>query len=127
MTRQHAARWIGGGLVALGALLVVAPVLVGGTMGWGAMTGGAWGPTSAGPMMDGAGAGGAWVPVAAIRWLLALAALVAGGFLLYRPVVGTDTADAAAGPALRELRTAYARGDLSEEEYDRRRERLEHE
>jgi putative membrane protein len=53
--------------------------------------------------------------------LLPLGLLVALGVLVYRILrdseFGTD-------PALSELRMAYARGDISEEEFERRRERL---
>lgn len=134
MTRQRATRWAVGGIVALGAILVVVPLLLGGgAMGWGGMAGSAWGPMSGGPMMDGAGGtwgsmmdgtGGAWWAVVAVLWrLLVLAAVVGGGYLLYRAVTGA-TAGTDEDPALEELRAAYARGDLTEAEYDRRRERL---
>jgi putative membrane protein len=100
-------------LVAL-ALLVVAPVLVmavmapmmgvwwtSGAMGSGTMTGG----------------GGLWWVGAMLLPLLVLAVL---GYTAYRLVAGRDDGDA----ALEELRLAYARGDLSDEEYETRRERL---
>ncbi|MFA1609964.1 SHOCT domain-containing protein [Halobellus rubicundus] len=142
MTQQYSTRWLVGGVVALAALVFLAPLLVGGgAMGWGGMgagmTGGmgsgTWGPMHGGWMMDGAtaGAGGWWWLLLAALWrLLVLAALVGGGYLLYRAVVGDGVGDVdgtGADPAIRELRTAYARGDLSDEEYERRRERLENE
>jgi putative membrane protein len=54
--------------------------------------------------------------------LLVLALLLAGGYLLLRSVGGEreDERD----PALEELRRAYARGDLTDEEFEHRRERL---
>lgn len=55
--------------------------------------------------------------------LLFLAALVGGGYLLFQVVATADRVD----PALEELRLAYARGDLSDEEYETRRETLERE
>lgn len=123
MTRQRATRWAAGGIVALGAILVVVPLLLGGgAMGWGGMAGSAWGPMSGGPMMD--GTGGIWWAVVAVLWrLLVLAAVVGGGYLLYRAITGA-TPGTDEDPALEELRAAYARGDLTEAEYDRRRERL---
>lgn len=130
MARQYSTQWLVGGIVALAALVFVAPLLVGG-MGWGGMAGGMgggmWGPMHDGWMMDGTMAGtgsGWWLLLAALWRLLILAVVVGGGYLLYRAVVG-DGADT--DTAIRELRNAYARGDLSEEEYERRRERLENE
>lgn len=128
MTRQRATRRIVGGLVVFGAILAIPLFLGGGAMGWGGMAGSAWGPMAGGPMMDGTGgtaAGGTlWAAVAVLWRLLVLAAVAGGGYLLYRAVAG-PTAGAGEDPALEELRDAYARGDLTEEEYDRRRERLD--
>ena len=47
---------------------------------------------------------------------IALLVLVGIGYLIYRSASGD--------PALDELRLAYARGDLSDEEYEERRDRL---
>ena len=72
---------------------------------------------------------GAWngTPGATWPWLLAWAvhvALFLGlGYLLYRALRGSATRRT--DPALEELRQAYARGDISEEEFEERRERLE--
>jgi len=68
------------------------------------------------------GGSGLWGVGMMLLWLVVL---VGGGYLVYRWVsrgggVGTD-------PALEELRLAYARGDLTEAEYDERRSKLEHE
>jgi len=42
------------------------------------------------------------------------------------PRLSSDTqGDDSSDPAVKELRAAYARGDLSDEEYERRRDRLE--
>jgi putative membrane protein len=109
------------GLVLLAALglLVLFPVLFMGfgMMGAGGMMGGAWGGHL--------GAGGAatgWVPIVGlVMQLLFLLAVVGGAYFLFRAVAGDGGHD----PAIEELRSAYARGDLSEEEYERRREALE--
>jgi len=125
-------------LLVLGALVVLPALFMGfGMMGAGPMGGmghdGMWG--------SGGGAPG-WWPLAGLLMQLAfLAAVVGLGYLLYRAVAGTGTetgagaatgvgAETAAGaatddPAIEELRLAYARGDLDEEEYERRRERLQ--
>jgi len=59
--------------------------------------------------------------------LLWLVVLVGVGYLLYRGLVGGVGSSVAADPALEELRLAYARGDLSEEEFEERRAKLERE
>jgi putative membrane protein len=106
-------------LIVLGALLVL-PLLWVGTMG--------------GPMMYGMG-GGMWgggtgtspgwfLLVNLLNRVLVLAAVVVVGYLVYRGVTGSgDGGD----DAVSELRLAYARGDLSDEEFERRRERLHRE
>lgn len=53
-------------------------------------------------------------------WLVGLLLIVGVGYLLYRGV-SSETDD----PALEELRRAYARGELTDDEYEERRERLE--
>ncbi|GAA0656941.1 SHOCT domain-containing protein [Salarchaeum japonicum] len=71
-------------------------------------------------MMDGAwgmhGTGGGWVFLPA---LASLALLFGGGYLVYRLLAADDT-----DRALEELRLAYARGDLTREEYEDRRDDL---
>ena len=54
--------------------------------------------------------------------LLFLLVLLAIGYAIYRAV--TREALNSPDPALEELRLAYARGDLSQEEFERRREDL---
>lgn len=109
-------------LVLLAVLLVVPTLFVGfGMMGFGPMmgTGGMWG----GGMMWGDGSVPAWVPLfGAVMQLLFLLLLVGLGYLVYRAVAGPA---GASDRALEELRLAYARGDLSDEEYETRREALE--
>ena len=128
MEQQYVTRWLLGALVAVGALLLVGPLLLGlggSTMGWGSgMTGGMWGPMHDSWMGSGmmGSTSGWWLLLAVVWRLLLVVALVGGGYLLYR-TVAADRPD----PAIRELRQAYARGDLSEEEFERRRDRLEQE
>jgi putative membrane protein len=103
-------------LVAL-ALLVVTPIVVMAVMTpmmglW--WTGGEMGP---GMMYGDGGAGGLWWVGAMLLPLLVLAVL---GYAAYRLVSSGKDTDA----ALEELRLAYARGDLSDEEYETRHERL---
>lgn len=108
-------------LVVLAALLLLPLLFVGsGTMSSGGMMGGTWG----GHMWGGGGGLTGWAFLLVVLLRLALlAALVVGGYLLYRGLVRSDSTDA----ALEELRLAYARGDLSDEEFEQRRERLERE
>jgi putative membrane protein len=62
--------------------------------------------------------------VGAVFQLLFLAVVVGAGYLAYRALTdGDDATD----PAMEELRTAYARGEIDDEEFERRRERLESE
>lgn len=75
----------------------------------GVMHGGMWG--------DGTGMAGLW-------WLwslLPLAVLIALGYGGYRLLVADGSDDS----AMEELRAAYARGDLTDEEFETRRQRLE--
>ena len=60
-----------------------------------------------------------------LMWLVPLLILLGLGYGLYRAV--RDSGGRRADPAIEELRTAYARGDLSDEEFEQRRERLERE
>lgn len=101
------------------AVLVLVPALFMGfgMMGIGGMMGGGWGGHMWGDT------GGGWYPLIGVAMqFVFLLVVLAGGYLLLRTVVdGDDGTD----PAIEELRSAYARGDLSEEEYERRREALE--
>lgn len=74
-----------------------------------------------GGMWNGTGGPGLWI----VMWIVPLVILLGGGYLLYRAVTrsGSEGTDA----ALEELRLAYARGELSEEEFEQRRERLRRE
>ena len=72
-----------------------------------------------GGMWDGTGATWMWIAM----WIVLLAIVGGIGYLLYQAV--RQPSREATDPALEELRTAYARGELSDEEYDQRRERLQ--
>ena len=103
-------------LLVIVAVVVLVPVLMMafmmpmmGMWGWGHMDGGTWGGSNATWM---------WL----LMWLVGLAVVAGVGYLLYRVVRGSVRG---ADPAVEELRAAYARGDLSDEEYERRRERLQ--
>ncbi|MFB1065646.1 SHOCT domain-containing protein [Natrinema sp. H-ect4] len=105
-------------LITLGALVVLPMVFMGfGMMGFGPMMGGMWGHGAWG---DGTAPG--WMPlVAVLLQLLFVAAIIGGGYLLYRAIAGSDDSDR----ALEELRVTYARGEVSDEEYEQRRDALE--
>lgn len=76
---------------------------------------GMWG---GGMMWNGGFGVSPWWGVAMMLFWLAV--LVGGGYLVYRWLSGTATVD----PALRELRLAYARGEISDEEFEERRRKL---
>jgi putative membrane protein len=110
-------------LAALGVLLVAPLFFMGvgtmgfGMVGFGPMMGGMWGT---GTTTAGTVPGWMFLVSAAIQ-LLFLAILVGAGYLVYRAFAGSEDGD----PAFEELRLAYARGDLDDEEYERRRDALE--
>lgn len=88
-----------------------------GMMGAGPMMGGIWGGH-----MWGDGTVPTWIFIAGIiMQLLFLAALVGGGYLLYQAITGSESDS---NQALEELRIAYARGELTDDEYEQRREAL---
>lgn len=105
-------------VLAVLAVIVLAPVLM---MLFMMPMMGMWG----GPLVDGGmmTSGATWLW--ALMWLVPLAVVVGIGYLVYRVVRpasggGTD-------PAVEELRLAYARGDLTDEEFEERRDRLRRE
>lgn len=101
-------------LVLIAAVAILPLFAMGvGMVGYGPMMGGMWGD----------GTMPTWlIVVGVLVRLLMLVALVGGGYLIYRAVAGSeDDSDR----ALEELRRAYARGDLTDDEYEHRRERLE--
>ena len=109
---------LAGILLVLVATIVLLPLLV---MGFMMPMMGMWGGGHMwnGGMWDGTGVSWAWI----LLWLVFLVIVVGLGYLLYRLTSGTigDRTD----PAIEELRLAYARGELSEEEFEQRRRRLE--
>ncbi|WP_318567587.1 SHOCT domain-containing protein [Salinigranum marinum] len=101
-------------LLILGAIIIF-PLLTMG-MGFGGMMG-------YGGMMDGYESVGGWWPlVGMVMQLVFLLVLLGGGDLVYRRVTGAQDAR---NPAMEELRMAYARGNLTDEEFERRQEKLE--
>jgi putative membrane protein len=58
-----------------------------------------------------------------VMWLVLLLILLSGAYLLYQLLIRPDgdTPDA----ALEELRIAYAQGELSDEQFEKRRDRLQ--
>jgi putative membrane protein len=99
------------------AALILLPLLTMG-LGGGMMGGGMRG----GHMWTDGGVSGWWLFVGLVGRVLTLLVVVGMGYLLYRAL--TESGDGA-DEAMDELRLAYARGDLSDEEYERRRETLE--
>ncbi|MFD1647953.1 SHOCT domain-containing protein [Haloarchaeobius litoreus] len=101
-------------LLILGAIILL-PLLTMG-MGFGGMMG------YGGMMGQYGGTGGWWPLVGMLVPLVFLLILLGGGYLVFRRMSETQTSR---DPAMEELRTAYARGDLTDEEFESRRERLE--
>jgi putative membrane protein len=101
-------------LIVLGAFILL-PLLTMG-MGFGGMMG-------YGGMMGQYGTTGGWWPfIGMLVPLIFLLALLGGGYLIFRRMSETQTSH---NPAMEELRLAYARGDLTDEEFEARREKLE--
>jgi putative membrane protein len=78
-----------------------------------------WGHAWDGVMWNRTGMGWMWL----VMWLIFVAIVGGLGYLLYRVI--RRPLDREADTALEELRLAYARGDLSDEEFEERRERLQ--
>ena len=97
------------------ALVLVVPLLMM-VVAWPMM--GMWG---GGHMWNGT-PGAGWL---LLVWLLPLAVILAIGYVLYRGLLQTGGRET--DSALEELRLAYARGDLSDEEFEERRQRLRRE
>ncbi|MUV85277.1 SHOCT domain-containing protein [Natronomonas sp. CBA1123] len=100
-------------LLIIGAIIAL-PLLTMG-MGFGGMMG-------YGGMMEYGGTGGWWPFVGMLVPLIFLLILLGGGYLVFRRM---SEAQASRDPAMEELRTAYARGNLTDEEFEARRDRLE--
>jgi len=117
MTTNTTDRQLVGIVLAIVAVLIILPAFVMGfgMMGTGPMTSGMWGAS---------GASG-WMPIIGLGMQLLFVAVIVGA--VYLGYQGVTTQDGSGDPAVAELRAAYARGDLSDDEYERRRERLENE
>lgn len=96
-------------------VLLVAVHLVGAVLMMPVMAGAGWGMHST---WHGTASGWAWLPMLVVP-LLVLAGV---GYLGYRVLEQDDEATQAT--ALDELQRAYARGDLTDEQFEQRRERL---
>ena len=70
-------------------------------------------------MWNGTGSGWMWLLMSAVPLIV----LLAIGSLLYSAL--RRPSEQRTDPALQELRSAYARGDLTDEEFEKRRDRLE--
>ncbi|WP_158059280.1 SHOCT domain-containing protein [Halorussus halophilus] len=100
-------------LLIIGAIIVLPMLTMG--MGFGGMMG-------YGGMMGGYGTSGGWWPLIGMALQLGfLLVLLGGGYLVFRRVTETQSSR---DSALEELRTAYARGDISDEEFENRRTKL---
>ncbi|MFC5136533.1 MULTISPECIES: SHOCT domain-containing protein [Haloferacaceae] len=105
-------------LVIIGAVFIFPMFFMGfGMMGFGPMMGGMWG----GGMWSDATMPGWMFIVGIVMQLLFLAALAGGGYLIYRAVAGRESDS---DQAVEELRLAYARGELTDEEYEQRKDAL---
>jgi len=103
---------------ALRTTALIAPLLVGATGTAAADTGGSY----AGVMMGGGwGLFGGAMGLGAVLWMAVLLAVPA--LLVYSLVAGGSTGDG--DRPLSVLRERYARGEITDEEFDRRREAIE--
>lgn len=119
MTTTQSDRQLIGIAIAVVLVVVLLPPLVMGGMWGGGMMGGMWGP------MMGDSTVPSWLFwVGAATQVVVLLLVVGVAVVAYRALSGTDTGR---DPAMEELRHAYARGDLTDDEYESRREKLERE
>jgi len=93
-------------------MFVMLPMM--GATGWSHMSG---------PGMWNGGGGGGWIAVV-LTMVVPLVLVIGLGYAVYRLLTrnGGQRDD-----ALEELRMTYARGDLSDEEFEKRRDRLQRE
>lgn len=103
------------------AAVVLLPLLTVG-LGGGTMGGGMMGGMRGSHMWSDGGVPGWWLLASLLGRALTLLVVLVVGYLVYRALTesgaGTDA-------AMDELRLAYARGDIDDEEYERRRQTLE--
>ncbi len=100
-------------LLILGAIILL-PLLTMG-MGFGGMMG------YGGMMGQYGGTGGWWPFIGMLVPIIFLLILLSGGYLVFRRMTESQSSQ---NPAMEELRTAYARGDLTDEEFETRRDQL---
>lgn len=106
-------------LVIIGALVFFPIIFMSfGMLGVGPMMGGMWG----GGMWGDGTMSGWMVGTGIVLQLLFIAVLVGGAFLTYKTIASTGSDG---DQALEELRLAYARGELTEDEYEQRKDTLE--
>ncbi|MFB6200983.1 MAG: SHOCT domain-containing protein [Halorhabdus sp.] len=110
---------IGIGVVILGGIALLAPALLSGGTGSGRT-----GHGSYGGMMGTGGAG--WEIFGPLSQIMVVLLLVGGAALLYRTLTADQGTrrDGVKDSALAELRQSYARGELSDEEFETRRTKL---
>lgn len=101
-------------LLILGAFALLPLLMMG--LGFGGMMG------YGGAMGQYGSTGGWWPFVGMLVPFAFLLVIVGGGYLLFRRLGERETAQ---DPAIAELRAAYARGELTDEEFEARREKLE--
>lgn len=103
------------------AAVILLPLLTVG-LGGGTMGGGMMGGMRGSHMWSDGGVPGWWLLASLLGRALTLLVVLVVGYLVYRALTesgaGTDA-------AMDELRLAYARGDIDDEEYERRRQTLE--
>jgi putative membrane protein len=103
------------------AAVILLPLLTVG-LGGGTMGGGMMGGMRGSHMWSDGGVPGWWLLASLLGRALTLLVVLGVGYLVYRALTesgaGTDA-------AMDELRLAYARGDIDDEEYERRRQTLE--
>lgn len=80
-----------------------------------------WSHMPNGAMWGGAGSTWMWLVMSVVPLLVILGV----GYVLFNTVRSSKTDET--DPALEQLRATYARGELSDEEFEKRRERLERE
>ena len=98
-------------ILLLPVLMMVFMMPMTGLWGWGYMwNGGMW---------DGTGTTWMWL----LTMIIPLLVILGAGYFLYRTLRHHDKQRT--DPAVEELRSAYARGELSDEEFEERRERLQ--
>ncbi|WP_135666952.1 SHOCT domain-containing protein [Halorhabdus rudnickae] len=101
-------------LLILGAIFVLPMLTMGAGLG---------GMMGHGGMMGGYGTTSGWGSLVGMLVQLAfLLVVLGGGYLLFRRMTESQSSR---DPAMEELRAAYARGDLTDDEFEERRTRLE--